>query len=184
MYNNIIYLRNVFMSTFRNINLVEKNNTVVNNKIVLFFINLFFHFPIKYIFKYSKINYLYKIDSLYFYENYNQVINSIFPVILSFKLVKNKSESVNDKLLLASEYTKLINDKSELVNESELELIDKIKMYDANVPIKIFFINENIDIDKYDTVVIKTLKSKSLTNFNIKDIINYKICDFLKNKYL
>jgi len=178
------------MSTFRNINLVEKNNTVVNNKIVLFFINLFFNFPIKYIFKYSKINYLYKIDSLYFYENYNQVINSIFPVILSFKLVKNKSESVNDKLLLASEYTKLINDKSELVNAGpfqsdldELELIDKIKMYDANVPIKIFFINENIDIDKYDNVVIKTLKSKSLTNFIIKDIINYKICDFLKNKY-
>ena len=175
------------MSTFRNINLVEKNNTVVNNKIVLFFINLFFNFPIKYIFKYSKINYLYKIDSLYFYENYNQVINSIFPVILTFKLVKNKSELASNKLLLASEYTKLLTDKSELVNESELdnelELIDKIKMYDANVPIKIFFINENIDIDKYDTVVIKTLKSKSLTNFNIKDIINYKICDFLKNKY-
>jgi len=178
------------MSTFRNINLVEKNNTVVNNKIVLFFINLFFNFPIKYIFKYSKINYLYKIDSLYFYENYNQVINSIFPVILSFKLVKNKSELATDKLLLASEYTKLLNDKSELVNAGpfqsdldELELIDKIKMYDANVPIKIFFINENIDIDKYDTVVIKTLKSKSLTNFIIKDVINYKIYDFLKNKY-
>jgi len=171
------------MSTFRNINLVEKNNTVVNNKIVLFFINLFFNFPIKYIFKYSKINYLYKIDSLYFYENYNQVINSIFPVILSFKLVKNKSELASEKLLLASEYTKLINDKSELVKDksesvNELELIDKIKMYDANVPIKIFFINENIDIDKYDTVVIKTLKSKSLNNFIIKDIINYKICNF------
>ena len=56
-------------------------------------------------------------------------------------------------------------------------------MYDANVPIKIFFINENIDIDKYDTIVIKTLKSKSLNNFIIKDIINYKIFDFLKNKY-
>lgn len=157
MYNYLIYFRNAFMSIFRNINLCEKNNQVVNNKFVLFFVNLFFNFPIKYIFRYSKINYLYKIDSVYFYENYNQNINSIYPVILNFKLL----DIHDDKIL------------------NENNIIDKIKMYNFNVPIKIFCINENIDITKYNTIVIKTLKSKIDKKFNLNEAINYTISDFL-----
>ena len=52
-------------------------------------------------------------------------------------------------------------------------------MYNFNVPIKIFFINENIDINKYNTIIVKTLKSKTDIKFNVKDTINYNISDFL-----
>jgi hypothetical protein len=145
------------MSIFRNIDLFEKNDTVINNKFILFFVNLFFNFPIKYIFKYSKINYLYKIDSVYFYENYNQQINSIYPVILNFKLL-----DIHDNKIL-----------------NEIDVIDKIKMYNFNVPIKIFCINENIELPKYNTIIIKTLKSKTNKQFIIDDTINYNISDFL-----
>jgi hypothetical protein len=145
------------MSIFRNINLFEKNNKVINNRFILFFVNLFFNFPIKYIFKYSKINYLYKIDSLYFYENYNQNIDSIYPVILSFKLI-----DITDNKIL-----------------NEIDILDKIKMYNFNVPIKIFLINENIEINKYNTIMIKTLKSKINKPFIIDETINYSISDFL-----
>jgi hypothetical protein len=145
------------MSIFRNIDLFEKNDKVVNNKFILFFVNLFFNFPIKYIFKYSKINYLYKIDSVYFYENYSQLINSIYPVILNFKLL-----DINDNKIL-----------------NEIDILDKIKMYNFNVPIKIFLINENIKINEYNTIVIKTLKSKTDKKFNIDESINYIISDFL-----
>lgn len=148
MYNYLIYFRNAFMSIFRNINLFEKNDQVVNNKFILFFVNLFFNFPIKYIFKYSKINYLYKIDSIYFYENYNQQINKIYPVILKFKV-------------------------------DEIDILDKIKMYNFNTPIKIFFINENIEIHKYNSIIIKTLKTKTDKIFNIDESMNYNISDFL-----
>jgi hypothetical protein len=157
MYSYIIYFRNTFMSIFRNIDLFEKNDKVVNNKFILFFVNLFFNFPIKYIFKYSKINYLYKIDSVYFYENYSQLINSIYPVILNFKLL-----DINDNKIL-----------------NEIDILDKIKMYNFNVPIKIFLINENIKINEYNTIVIKTLKSKTDKKFNIDESINYIISDFL-----
>jgi hypothetical protein len=157
MYSYIINFRNTFMSLIRNINLFEINNQVINNKFILFFVNLFFIFPVKYIFKYSKINYLYKIDSVYFYENYNQNINSIYPVILKFKLL-----DIHDNKIL-----------------NENNIIDKIKMYNFNVPIKIFCINENIDITKYNTIIIKTLKSKTDKIYNIDETINYTISDFL-----
>jgi len=156
------------MSLIRNINLFEINNQVINNKFILFFVNLFFIFPVKYIFKYSKINYLYKIDSVYFYENYDQNINSIYPVILKFKLL-----DIHDN--------KILNENNENNKKilNEINIIDKIKMYNFNVPIKIFCINENIDITKYNTIIIKTLKSKTDKIYNIDETINYTISDFL-----
>jgi hypothetical protein len=153
------------MSLIRSINLFEINNQVINNKFILFFVNLFFIFPVKYIFKYSNINYLYKIDSLYFFENYNQQPTKIYPVILNFKLL-----DIHKNNILNENNEKILN---------EINVIDKIKMYNFNVPIKIFFINENIDINKYNTIIVKTLKSKTDIKFNVKDTINYNISDFL-----
>ena len=165
MYSYIINFRNTFMSLIRSINLFEINNQVINNKFILFFVNLFFIFPVKYIFKYSNINYLYKIDSLYFFENYNQQPTKIYPVILNFKLL-----DIHKNNILNENNEKILN---------EINVIDKIKMYNFNVPIKIFFINENIDINKYNTIIVKTLKSKTDIKFNVKDTINYNISDFL-----
>ena len=88
------------------------------------------------------------MDSVYFYENYNQQQNKIYPVILNFKL-------------------------------DEIDILDKIKMYNFNTPIKIFFINENIEIHKYNTIIIKTLKTKTDKIFNIYESMNYNISDFL-----
>ncbi len=171
MYSYIINFRNTFMSLIRSINLFEINNQVINNKFILFFVNLFFIFPVKYIFKYSNINYLYKIDSLYFFENYNQQPTKIYPVILNFKLLDiHKNNILNENNENNEKNEKILN---------EMNVIDKIKMYNFNVPIKIFFINENIDINKYNTIIVKTLKSKTDIKFNVKDTINYNISDFL-----
>lgn len=153
MIKYIICFRDKFMSIYRNIKILEKNDSYISNTIILLFVNIFFHFPIKYILKYSKINYLYKTDSLYFYENYTTITNNIYPMILTFKLLNSLNE---------------------------LDLYEKIKLYNLNVPIKMFFINENINIEHYDTICIKTFKTKENVRFKIKDFINYKLSDFIK----
>jgi hypothetical protein len=158
----IIGFRDICMSIYKNIVLLEKNDHCVNNKLILLFVNLFFHFPIKYILKYSKINYLYKTDSLYFYENYINISNNIYPMVLNFNLIKTSN---ND------------DDRESLLDE--LNLYDKFKLYNMNVPINMFFINEDIDINYYDTISIKTLKTKQFVKFKIKDCINYKLSYFV-----
>jgi hypothetical protein len=148
----IIGFRDICISIYKNIRLLEKNDYYMNNNLILLFVNLFFHFPIKYILQYSKINYLYKTDSLYFYEDYKPISNNIYPMILNFKLINTSNE---------------------------LDLYNKIKMYNMNVPIKMFFINEDINIEYYDTICIKTLKTKQIVKFKIKDYINCKLSDFV-----
>lgn len=156
MHRYIIGFRDIFISIYKNIRLLEKNDYYLDNKLILLFVNLFFHFPIKYILKYSKINYLYKTDSLYFYEDYKPISNNIYPMILNFKLIKTSNSSFN-----------------------ELDVYNKIKMYNTNVPIKMFFINEDINIEYYDTICIKTLKTKQVIKFKIEDYINSNLSDFL-----
>ena len=145
--NNIVNFRNIWTTFYKNICLLDSNNNIINNKFVLFFLNnISYYFLINgFILKLIKINYLYKIDSLYFYENYLPKNNFIFPIIYNFKL------------------------------NNELELIDRLKLYDFNVPIKIFFMNENININKYNYIYLKTLKFNKV--FNIDNILNYKISD-------
>jgi hypothetical protein len=144
--NNIVNFRNTWTSFYKNICLLDSNNNIINNKFVLFFLNnISYYFLINsFILKQLKINYLYKMDSLYFYENYLPKNNFIFPIIYNFKL-------------------------------DDVELIDRIKLYDFNVPIKIFFLNENININKYNNIYLKTLKFNKV--FTVDNVLTFKISD-------
>jgi hypothetical protein len=159
----IVDARDTFISIYKNINILEKNDLYVNNKVLLLFVNLFFHFPIKYILKYSKINYLYKIDSLYFYENYSPISNNIYPMMLTFKILSKSKLYNNEKTILLD----------------DLDLLDRIKLYNMNVPFKIFLLNENININNYNEIIVKTLKSRRNIIYNINDCINYNLSDFV-----
>ena len=144
--NNIVNFRNTWTAFYKNICLLDSNNNIINNKFVLFFLNnISYYFLINsFILKQLKINYLYKMDSLYFYENYLPKNNFIFPIIYNFKL-------------------------------DDVELIDRIKLYDFNVPIKIFFLNENININKYNNIYLKTLKFNKV--FTVDNVLTFKISD-------
>jgi hypothetical protein len=81
-YIKYAYFRNIFLQTFyKKIILIEKNNNIIENTHI-------YILPICSCFnKYYKYNIVYKIDNLYFYEEYNKTNNNktikFYPVILN-----------------------------------------------------------------------------------------------------
>lgn len=65
---------------------LDKDNNIIDNKFIIFFVNLFYYINLKHLLKFFNINTLYKLDNLHYYDtNINQQIK-INSIITSFKI--------------------------------------------------------------------------------------------------
>lgn len=156
MYQLLILIRNKLnFFFFKKICIVERKKKIIKNGIIIFLFNLLYNFNFVYLLSYLNVNILYKIDELYFYEEFKEKKTfSITPIFLTFKILKN--------------------------NESN-ELTERIKKYDTKVPLKLFFINENININNFNKIylnILKNFKNKEL-NYDINEVIDKRITDII-----
>jgi hypothetical protein len=155
MISILIALRDKFNFIFKKIYLIEKDNKIIHNYFIFGLINLLCLFNLTYILSLFNIKILYKIDNLFFYDDFkNNNKPQIKPIILSL----NISNDTN-----------------------QLELTDIIKHYDINIPLYLFFYNEKIDTIKFNEMNIETFKNfkKSKTTYKISDINNKKISEII-----
>jgi len=154
MNNFKIYIRNKLVQFFTSkIIIIEKNNKIINNKFYLFFINLLFFINFQQIIKIFKINYLYSIDNIYFYEDYKKNNKIINPIILSAKIV---------------------------CDENEIDFLNNFKKYNFSIPINIILYNEKIF--NYKLIILKIFKlgKEGQINIDIKNDNKFKkLCELL-----
>ena len=152
-----IKLRDYFVNyIYSNILLLvkfDRKYLVYDNKIILFFINLFPYFVIKRLLLFFNINYLYQKDDLIYYSKHNKF--SMSPIILDINL---KSNGIKKNI-------KTIYNK-----------------YGNNVPLQLIFKNENLSIDDEDIILVKYMSSGKISekSFNYKKIKLYFKIDLLK----
>lgn len=120
--NTLIKSRNKFVRIFGiKIILIYKDNEIIDNNTLMFLASLIFKINYQEILFINKINYLYKLDNIYFYEDYSNTNIIISPIILTAKIK---------------------------IDDREIDILDKLSNYSLSVPLFIFLYNEkynNID---------------------------------------
>jgi hypothetical protein len=157
IFKNIITLREKFINLFqKKILLLEKNKQLIDNKIIIFFVNRFYNFGLNYIFKYNNINVVYKIDNLIFYDE-----NKIKKLYVNGIIIDSTIYKENNKL-------------------TSIDFLNVLKKYSLNIPISIIIKLEKIDL--YDVIKIKFLKNGVIKTkkFIFKNIINMKLYELLQ----
>jgi hypothetical protein len=95
----------------------------------------------------NKINYLYKLDNIYFYEDYSIYNVKISPIIIS--------ATIN-------------------INKDEIDILNKLSYYSLEVPLFIFLYNEKYY--NINNIQFKIFKSGKITDIiiNYDNISKYK----------
>jgi len=118
--NNYIFLMDKFKKRFcRKILLVERDNELINDKVTIFFTNLLYNYRLNYLFRLNKINIVYEMDDLIFYNTKKNSLK-ISPIILSSKIT-NKTDDLIQKYSLDIPIA-IIMKIENLDEKSELEL--------------------------------------------------------------
>ncbi len=146
MISTLINSRNKFVRIFGiKIILIHKDGEIINNKLLMFLSSLIFKINYQEILFINKINYLYKLDNIYFYEDYTINTVKISPMIISATININTNE----------------------IDTNEIDILKKLSYYSLSVPLFIFLYNE-----KYyniNNIQFTIFKSGKFTNI----IINY-----------
>ena len=159
-----------------NIIAIKYNNKIYKNLLIKY-LSPIYYFGFNYIFNYFKIEYLYKLDNIYFYQDYNNS-KKITNIILKVKLIYNDNN-----------------------NKEILDITNSFKEYYSNVPFYLYLMNENIyniikknikeniiyNKYKYDNIYdylilsVNTLKNgKIITNdYKLNEIIKLKIYEII-----
>jgi hypothetical protein len=103
----------------RKILLVERDNELINDKVTIFFTNLLYNYRLNYLFRLNKINIVYEMDDLIFYNTKKNSLK-ISPIILSSKIT-NKTDDLIQKYSLDIPIA-IIMKIENLDEKSELEL--------------------------------------------------------------
>jgi len=148
MLNTLIKTRNKFVKIFGiKLILIYKDNEIIDNSTLMFLSSLIFKINYQEILYINKINYLYKLDNIYFYEDYNNSNIIISPIILSAK----------------------IN-----IYDHEIDILEKLANYSLAVPLFIFLYNEKYN--NVDNIEFKIFKLGKITDIiiNYNEISKYK----------
>ena len=139
----LLNLREFFVKSFqtRIVGIIDKNYSIEKNSVIIYLINFIPFFITSFIFFLFSISYIYVRDGIIFYSESKKV--NITPCILDFKIIKE--------------------DREICVKES-------ITSYFSNVPLKVIFENEKVDVCDTDEIKIKYLNSGKF----IEKILNYK----------
>jgi hypothetical protein len=148
MISTIINSRNKFVRIFGiKIILIHKDDEIINNKSLMFLSSLIFKINYQEILFINKINYLYKLDNIYFYEDYSIYNVKISPIIIS--------ATIN-------------------INKDEIDILNKLSYYSLAVPLFIFLYNEKYY--NINNIQFKILKLGKITDIiiNYDNISKYK----------
>ena len=162
--NFLINCREWFINTFRKkILLIEKNKIIIDNKIVIFIINISYCGLIKYLLKYNQINIVYEVDELIFYEEYK--INSI-KINLILQNIILIDDTDNNKI-------------TQIYHNKEISILDKLNKYNKNVPVFIFMKLENIKETSKIKLFLNKNKKTIIIEHLLKDIMYKKLFQIL-----
>jgi hypothetical protein len=146
----VIKGRNKLVNIFcKKILLLEKNNQIISNKILITFSKYFYHFNLKHFLKINKINIIYKIDDIIFYDEHNS----------DYKL------SINSIIFSAN-----VDDK---------DFTDNIKRYSLKVPIFIIIINEDLNQESTIKIKILKRGAIIFNEYKLKDIKNKRLFEII-----
>jgi hypothetical protein len=150
----LIFLRDKYINILKKkILLLEKDTEILDDKILLFFSNRLYHWYLKHYIRSNKINIVYELDNLIFYDE-NKVHQNIHCPIL----ILNCTFEYNNKTY---------------------DITDNIKRYSFNVPIFIIMKLENINIDSIFKINILK-KFKIITEeYNLYNIMYNKLFEIL-----
>ena len=153
----LIYLRDKYINIFKKkILLLEKDNEILDNKILLFFTNKLYHWYLKHYIKLNKINSVYELDNLIFYDE-----NKIHQNIHSPILILNCCLIYNNEIV---------------------DITNNITRYSFNVPIYIIIKLENINIEsifKINMLAKYTIKTQE---YKLDEILYKKLYEILEGK--
>ena len=150
----LIYLRDKYINIFKKkILLLEKDNEILDDKILLSFSNYLYHFNFKHFIRLYKINIVYELDNLIFYDENksHQNVHSA-GLIISFSLVYNNE----------------IND-----------IIDNIRKYSFNLPIFLIIKLEKINIKSKLKINILSKFIIKTKEYNLSDILYKRLYEIL-----
>lgn len=152
----LVNFREWFIHIFKKkILLIEKKKQIIANKFVIIPINLFYFFFIKDLLKYNKINIIYELDGLIFYDNNMKYKITINKILMNFIIL-----DPND-----------INYKKEITND--------INKYSKGIPFYIIVKIENINQDLNVRIDLLNYGKIEMKEYNIKDILNNKLYELL-----
>lgn len=140
----LIDLREYYIHTFKKkIILIEKDKLIITNKSIIIPINFFYFFCIKDLLKYNKINSVYKLDGIIFYDNNIKHKITINQLILEFNVIN--SNEINNLTDNINKYSKHV----------PFYIIVEIEKININSKIHIKLLNIcNIIIKEYKTIDI------------------------------
>ena len=134
---------------YKKILLLERNNTFIDNRILIMLSNYFYHINLKHLLKINKINIIYKLDDIIFYDEHGSdckiTINSI-----------------------------IFN-----VSVDNIDFTNKIKQYSFNVPIFIIVKLENIDLSCLIKFKILKKGSILFKEYKVDDIKNKRLFEII-----
>lgn len=148
MISTLIKSRNKFVRIFGiKIILIYKDNEIINNNALMLLSSLIFKINYQEILFINKINYLYKLDNIYFYEDYSNTNIIISPIIISAKIK---------------------------IENQEINILENLSNYSLAVPLFIFLYNEKYN--NIDNIQFKIFKLGKFTDIviNYNDISKYK----------
>ena len=106
-----IELREWYIHLFKKkILMVEKNKKIISNKLIILPLNLFYYFLIKDLLKNNKINTVYKLDGLIFYDDNTIHKIKINQIMLEFNLIDPNNKNYK------KEFTNEINKYSKHIH--------------------------------------------------------------------
>lgn len=140
----LIDLREYYIHTFKKkILMIEKDKSIISNKLIIIPINFFYFFCIKDLLKYNEINSVYKLDGIIFYDNNIKHKITINQLILEFNVINlNEINNLTDNI---NKYSKHV----------PFYIIVEIEKININSKIHIKLLNIcNIIIKEYKTIDI------------------------------
>lgn len=153
---SLIDLRELYIKTFKKkILMIEKNNQIISNKYIINLINLFYFFLIDDLLKINKINTIYKLDDIIFYNN--NKINEIYftQIMLNFDIIDPNNEEYNDNIT------------------------EKIKKYSKNIPFYIIIKIEKINVSLSVKIKLMNINKILIKCFKIIDILDKTLYELL-----
>lgn len=156
IYSKLINLRNIYKYQSKRIIIVEKENKIINNFYIKWFVQILSLFNLYIIIYYFGFNYLYEIDDMFFYNTVEYGVSKQ----LNFSVITN---------------CLIYNDLNNKIN-----FTDKILKYSLDVPLYIIMNVESLDPNfSMELSILRFGRTKNITFNNLEEIKNKKLCDIL-----
>lgn len=151
----LVRLREWYIHLFKKkILMIEKNKKFISNKFIIYLLNLFYFF-VKNLLKINKINIIYELDGLIFYDDNSIREIKINQIMLEFNIINPEIE----------------NYKKDFTNE--------INKYSRSIPFYIIVSIDKININFNVQIKLMSMGKITIREFKIANILNKKLYELM-----